>query len=272
MGMWRTGSHLAGSVCDALGKAKGHKLATCRGPQCSAVQRPWVQCRDQCRPREAFGSCLGTHHVSVSTRLRSVVDTLGSGLAYILHLGGCLVKPNNIRINISLKWPDSGPQRTNTEIKLMWLKMLSSMSLAQFWIYLCQAGPILEACLIIRPRSPPPHVVLMHSKWLPLSRKHVRSIAIWRSAPQSVVTIKASWGKEPLHINFTLFQHPWTPSECRTVLGDGCRELGFGFRCSLPEKWTLRAKRWTTHVLTWRLTPGTLQCRFHLNKRQHRHQ
>ena len=36
MGMWRTGSHLAGSVCDALGKAKGHKLATCRGPECSA--------------------------------------------------------------------------------------------------------------------------------------------------------------------------------------------------------------------------------------------
>ena len=36
MGMWRTGSHLAGSVCDALGKAKGHKLATCRGPESSA--------------------------------------------------------------------------------------------------------------------------------------------------------------------------------------------------------------------------------------------
>ena len=83
MGMWRTGSHLAGSVCDALGKAKGHKLATCRGPECSAecsaVQR-------SVQPREAFGSYLGTHHVSVSTRLRSVVDTLGSGLAYILHL------------------------------------------------------------------------------------------------------------------------------------------------------------------------------------------
>ena len=150
--------------------------------------------------------------------------------------------------------------------------MLSSMSLAQFWIYLCPARPILEARLVIRPRSPPPHVVLMHSKWAPLSRKHVRSIAIWRSTPQSVVTIKASWGKEPLQINFTLFHHPWTPSECRMVLGDGCRELGFGFCCSLTEKWTLRAKRWTTHVLTWRLTPGTLQCRFHSNKRQHRHQ
>ena len=122
------------------------------------------------------------------------------------------------------------------------------------------------------PTSFPRHVVLMHSKRPPLSRKHVRSIAIWRSAPQSVVTIKASWGKEPLQINFTLFHHPWIPSECRMVLGDGCRELGFGFRGSLPEKWTLRAKRWTTHVLTWRLTPGTLQCRFHLNKRQHRHQ
>ena len=74
------------------------------------------------------------------------------------------------------------------------------------------------------PFSFPRRVVLMHSKWPPLSRKHVRSIAIWQSAPQSVVTIKASWGKEPLQINFTLFHHPWTPSECRTVLGDGCRD------------------------------------------------
>ena len=48
MGMWRTGSHLAGSVCDALGKAKGHKLATCRGPECSAEIRA-VQSAEQCR-------------------------------------------------------------------------------------------------------------------------------------------------------------------------------------------------------------------------------
>ena len=57
MGMWRTGSHLAGSVCDALGKAKGHKLATCRGPECSAeisaVQRS-VQC-NQCSAEISAG-------------------------------------------------------------------------------------------------------------------------------------------------------------------------------------------------------------------------
>ena len=59
----------------------------------SAVQSA-VQCRDQCSAEcsaEISAGLerlleVGTHHVSVSTRLRSVVDTLGSGLAYILHL------------------------------------------------------------------------------------------------------------------------------------------------------------------------------------------